>query len=230
MKVDQIMTREVIAVAPDAPIEEAARLLVENGISGLPVVDANGTVVGILSDGDLIVRQKPRERLPWWRFFFAEGEELARQYQKSMGTTVAEVMTRSVICVTPDLSIESAAALLDEHRIRRLPVVAAGKLVGIVSRGDLVRALAAAAPIAAGTPPSDAQLVREMRARLRDEPWVSSRGLLVEAKDGVLSLWGLVTTDAEKSALETMARSIPGSKGIDSHLMVRSEIPYSYGV
>lgn len=230
MKVEQIMTRDVIAVAPDAPIAEAARLLVENGISGLPVVDARGTVVGILSEGDLIVRQKPRERLPWWRRFFAEGEELARQYQKSMGTTVAEVMTRSVICVTPDLPIESAAALLDEHRIRRVPVVAAGTLVGIVSRGDLVRALAATAPTAEGIPPSDAELVRTMRGRLREEPWVSTRGLLVEAKDGVLTLWGLVGTETEKSALETMARSIPGVQGIDSHLMVQAAIPYAYGV
>jgi CBS domain-containing protein len=230
MKVEQIMTRDVIAVAPDAPIKDAAHLLVENGISGLPVVDASGTVVGILSEGDLIVRQKPRERLPWWRLFFAEGEELARQYQKSMGTTVAEVMTRSVICVTPDLPIESAAALLDEHRIRRLPVVAAGKLVGIVSRGDLVRALAATAPIAEGTPPSDAELVGTMRARLRGEAWVSCHGLLIEARDGVLVLWGLVATDTEKSAIETMARSIPGVRGVDSHLMVRAEIPYSYGV
>lgn len=229
MQVKEIMNPDVIAVAPEASVHEAARLMANHSISGLPVVDDGGSVVGIVSEGDLILRQKAREKVPWWRLFFSDPEQLAREYQKAFGTTVAEVMTPAVITVSPDLPIEAAALILDQHQIRRLPVVADGQLVGIVSRGDLVKALSKT-PAPTGAPPSDAWLVSEMRTRLAREPWVSDRGIIVQAKDGVLSLWGLVLTGPEKSALETMARSIEGCKGVESHLVIRSELPYSYGV
>jgi CBS domain-containing protein len=228
MKVENIMTRDVIAVRPSASIEQAAKLLVDHGISGLPVVDETGTLVGILSEGDLIVRQKPRTELRWWEVFFADAERLARDYQKATGTTVAEVMTRSVTCVRPEASLEAAAALIHEHNIRRLPVVDAGELVGIVSRADLIKALAR---VSAGTTVarSDAQLVHEMQGRMDAEAWLSNHNILIEATDGVLSLWGMVESEAEKSALETMARAIPGSKGVESHLLIRQALLTSYG-
>ncbi len=229
MKVEEIMTRDVIAVAPKTPIHEAAKLMVDHGVSGLPVVDDAGRVVGIVSEGDLILREKPRERMSWWKAFFGDAERLAREYQKAHGMTVGEVMTRSLIAVSPDLPIESVALILDQHRIRRVPVVADGQLLGIVSRGDLIKALAKAPP-RAGSQPSDERIVREMRARLAEEPWISNRGIVVQTKDGVISLWGLVLTETEKSALETMARAIEGSKGIDSQLVVKSEFPYRYSV
>lgn len=229
MKISEIMTRNVVTVRPTASIRDAARALVEHAVSGLPVVDERGAVVGVLSEGDLIVRQKPRERTPWWRVFFDDGERLAREYQKAEGTTVAEVMTRSVISIAPDMPIESAAVILDERRIRRLPVVADGRLVGIVSRGDLVKALAAAAPAEPVSRP-DAQLVEEMRARLARERWVASRGVIVQAQDGVLTLLGLVESEAEKAALETMARAIEGAKGVQSRLLAKAEVPYHYGI
>ncbi|MBI3455941.1 MAG: CBS domain-containing protein [Candidatus Rokubacteria bacterium] len=229
MKVYEVMTRDVVTVRPETPIQEAAQLMVSYGVSGLPVVDDRGSVVGILSEGDLILRQKRRERVPWWRSFFDDGERLAREYQKAMGTTAGEVMTRSVICVSPDLPIESVAVILDERRIRRLPVVADGQLVGIVSRGDLIKALATA-PAGPVASLSDGQLVREMKDRIAHEPWASNRGIVAQAKDGIVSLWGVVDTEAQKSALVTMARAIPGVKGVDSHLVVRAEVPYLYWV
>ncbi len=229
MRVEEIMTKDVITVSPKTPIHEAAELMIDHGVSGLPVVDDAGSVVGIVSEGDLILREKPRGRAPWWRLFFGDAERLAREYQKAHGMTVGEVMTRSLIAVSPDLPIESAALILDQHRIRRVPVVADGQLLGILSRGDLIKALAKA-PARAGGQPSDERLVREMRARLAEEPWVSNRGIVAQAKDGVLSLWGLVLTETEKSAVETMARTIEGCKGIDSHLVVKSEFPYRYAV
>jgi CBS-domain-containing membrane protein len=229
VKISEIMTRNVVTVRPTASIRDAARALVEHAVSGLPVVDERGGVVGVLSEGDLIVRQKPRERTPWWRVFFDDGERLAREYQKAEGTTVAEVMTRSVISIAPDMPIESAAVILDERRIRRLPVIADGRLVGIVSRGDLVKALAAATPAAPGSR-SYAPRVEEMRARLALERWVASRGIVVQAQDGVLTLLGLVESEAEKAAFETMARAIEGVKGVQSRLLVKTELPYHYGI
>ena len=227
MKIEEIMTPDVITVGPETPIHRAARLMVDHGVSGLPVVDERGAVVGIVSEGDLIVRQKGPERRSWWKLFFEDAEALARDYQKKMGTTVGDVMTRDVLSLSPKHPIEAAARMLDEHRVRRLPVVDDGRLVGIVSRGDLVKALAAAPPAGAGL--SGTALVDEMRARLARETWTSPHALVITANDGVLSLYGLVWSQGERSAIETMARGIPGCTAVDNHLVVEAEVLYSYG-
>lgn len=226
--VADVMTRDVVTVRPEAPIHTAAQLMIQHRVSGLPVVDATGSLVGIVSEGDLIVRQKPRERSAWWRLFFDSGERLAREYRKAVGTTVAEVMTTAVVSISPELPISSAAFILDKRRVRRLPVVSDGALVGIVSRGDIVKALAAA-PSRALTVP-DAELVSEMRVRMAREPWMDGYAVVVEARDGRLSLWGLVGGPEEKAALETMAQAIEGCRGVDNHLTLRSELPYHYAV
>jgi CBS domain-containing protein len=148
MTVEDVMTRNVVTVTPETSIHEAARLMVDHGVSGLPVVTDDGQLLGIVSDGDLILRHKRGEARPWWRRFFEDGERLAREYQKARGTTVAEVMTRPVLSISPVFGIETAATLLLNRRIHRLPVVRDGQLVGIVSRGDLLKALAASGPSA----------------------------------------------------------------------------------
>jgi CBS-domain-containing membrane protein len=224
MKVAEIMTRDVITVAPEAPVHAAARLMVDHGISALPVVAGDGAVVGLVSEGDLIVREKPRESAAWWKLFFQDSERLAREYTKAHGTSVAEIMSKPVVHVAPDAPIGAAAAIMDELRIKRLPVLADGRLIGIVSRADLIKALALA-PIAKPALPLDQELEREMRARLEEEPWVSNRRLVVRAENSVLSLFGMVSTDAERAALETMARSIEGCAGVENNLIVADRVP-----
>lgn len=142
MTIEDVMTRRVITVGPRAPVQEAARLMVANRVSGLPVVDENRHVLGVISDGDLILRQRRPKLRPWWRLFFENADRLAREYKKTVGLTVGEVMTRPAIVISPVFGVETAAAILDNRQIRRLPVVQDGQLVGIVSRGDLIRALA----------------------------------------------------------------------------------------
>jgi CBS domain-containing protein len=141
--IEDVMTRRVITVRPETTVQEAARLMVANGVSGLPVIDASERVVGMVSDGDLILRQRRPKVRPWWRLFFENAEDLAREYRKLVGFTVGEVMTQPALVISPVFGIETAAAIMDNRRIRRLPVVQDGRLVGIVSRGDLIRAIAA---------------------------------------------------------------------------------------
>ena len=222
MKAQDSMTHDVITVTSATPIHEVAALMANHGVSGLPVLDEKGSVVGIVTEADLLVRQKPRARMSWWRLFL-DGERMAREFQRAVGTTAGEVMTREVISIGPDLPIEAAAAILHGHGIRRVPVVADGVLVGILSRGDLVKALAGAPPRTAA-PVSDARLVETMKAGMAAEVW-APRGLVVEAVAGVLTLRGLVGTQAECAALETMARSIPGVAGVDNQLVVNPVLP-----
>src|SRR5689334_15550545 len=132
MRACDVMTRDVITVRPETPVQQAARLLVFHGISALPVVNEGGHVVGVVSEGDLILRQEPRERSSWWHTFFDDPDALAQQYRKATGMTVAEIMSRPAISVPSSLPIESVAVLLHRRRIRRLPVVDDGRLVGIV--------------------------------------------------------------------------------------------------
>jgi CBS domain-containing protein len=136
-------------------------------------------------------------------------------------------MTTQVISVSPDLPIESVAVILDQHRIRRVPVLRDGQLAGIVSRGDLVKALANE-PARAPVEHSDTQLISAMKARLAGERWAPV-GLVIQARGGVLSLWGLAETEAEKSAVETMARAVEGVKDVENRITVRSHLPYWYG-
>jgi CBS domain-containing protein len=160
MTVEDVMTRDVITVSPATPIHEAARVMVERAVSGLPVIDADGRLVGIISDGDLILRQRRRKETPWWHSFFTNGEQIAREYQRAVGTTVGEVMTRPVITISPVWGIEVAASILDSRNIRRLPVVQDGRLVGIVSRADLIKALAASSLSATSSRPATSLTTR----------------------------------------------------------------------
>jgi CBS domain-containing protein len=226
MKVQEIMTADVIAVGPDASVHDAARLMSDHGVSGLPVVDDDGYVIGIVTEGDLILRQAAPRARHWWRWFFADPEKLAREYQKASGTTVGEVMTRVVVSIPPALGIEAAARILHDRGLRRLPVVLDGRLVGILSRADLVKALAAT-PVASAAA-SDAELATAMRQRMQAEPWTSF-AVAVEAADGVITLRGIAATEAERSALETMARAIPGCRAVDNQLLAGVGLASTYG-
>jgi CBS-domain-containing membrane protein len=214
--VADVMVREVTPISPDTAIHEATRLLREEGLPGLPVVDSKGCMVGVLSEHDLIARLAPRRRRPWWHLF-VETEQLAREYRKATGMTVGDVMTCSPTSVSPETSLEAVVCLFDAAEVDLVPVVSAGRLVGTVGRRDLAEGLSTR-PAAPGRR-ADAALVADMQERMERETWIPRLRPTVEARDGVLTLWGVVGSDAEKAALITMARAVPGCRAIGDHLL-----------
>ncbi len=214
--VADVMVREVTAIWPNTLIHEAARLLRERGLPGLPVVDSKGCVVGVLSEHDLIARLAPRRRRPWWHVF-VETEQLAREYRKATGITVGEVMTCPPTSVSPETSLEAAVRLFDAPDVDLLPAVSAGRLVGTVGRRDLAHGLSTRPAVPGWR--ADADLVSDIQERMERETWIPRLRPTVEARDGVLTLWGVVGSDTEKAALITMARAIPGCRAIEDHLI-----------
>lgn len=184
--VADVMTRDVNAVPPEMPVHRAGRLLIDHETPALPVVDRAGRVVGVVSEEDLVVRFGPRRRRPWWHLF-VDSDQLAREFRRAVGTTVAEVMTHPVITASPALPLASAARLFDTPSIHLVPVVVDDRLLGTVSRRDLHRGLV--------TEPaervwrSDAELVAEMQERMGEEhAWVETPRPAASAFDGLLVL------------------------------------------
>ncbi len=222
LTVADVMTKDVITIAPDTPVEAIAKLLYEHQISGLPVVDGQNRVVGILSEGDLMAHSaaigeaQPRS---WWLRFFGDTASRAEEYLKSHGRTAADVMSRSPMTVGPEASLAEVARLLEKHRIKRLPVVDGGKLVGIVSRANLLRGLATAEAPSRPSEASDREIKEKLEAAIEAEGF----GRLVNpiVQDGTVHLWGVIDKEAERRALVLLAQNIPGVKAVEDHLGVQ---------
>ncbi|GMQ76605.1 MAG: CBS domain-containing protein [Gammaproteobacteria bacterium] len=221
MKVHDIMSTKVVTVSPSTSVREIAALMVEKHVSGLPVLNDNGTLVGMVSEGDLLRRpeigtEKHRRR---WVSFFIGIDEQAREFTKSHARRAGDVMTEQVIHVSEETPLGDAVGLMERHNIKRLPVLSDGKLVGIVSRVDLLRALAArqAEPM----PPlaeTDATIRAAMNDVLKNEEWALSAMVNVIVSEGVVHLWGVIDSDDQRHALRVAAENIPGVTGVEDHL------------
>jgi CBS domain-containing protein len=219
MLAKDIMTSTVVTVTPDARVDGVARLLLKHHISGVPVVGAEDEVLGIVSEGDLMRRVETgtERRRSWWLSLIAGSEDLARDYVKAHGQRAADVMSREVVTVTEDTPVDTIARLLEERRIKRVPVVRGGRLVGIVSRADLLRGLATRGS-QAESPTADRLIRERLLAALRREPWVTPAHITVVVNDGVVHLWGLVGSEEERQALRVAAREVSGVRAVEDHL------------
>jgi CBS domain-containing protein len=225
MNANDVMVTNVIAVGPNASVQEVADILLTNRISAAPVVDDHGELIGIISEGDLIRRAElgTERRRSWWLEIFASEskEALAIEYVKSHASKVGDVMTREVITTTPGTPLRDVAALLEKNRIKRVPIVERGKMVGIVSRANLVQALATLRKeIEPGTI-SDSVLREKVMAQLRSEPWTTFSTLNATVQGGTVELWGVVGTDAEKDAARVAAEGVAGVDAVENNVIVR---------
>jgi CBS domain-containing protein len=222
MKAADVMVTEVITARPDDRVDDIARVLLANGISAVPVVGDSGELAGIVSEGDLMRRLETgtEHRRSWWLDLLTTSDEFASEYVKEHGMRAADVMTRKVISVAPDASLGEVANLLEANKIKRVPVVENGQLVGLVSRANLVQALAALqGGMPAGPSPDDAAIREALKKRLKSEPW-APRLLNVIVKDGNVGLWGVVRSDDQKDAARIAAESMAGVKSVDNNILV----------
>jgi CBS-domain-containing membrane protein len=215
------MTPDVITVGPDATVLELAQLLLKHRISAVPVTGARGELIGIVSEGDLLRRAETgtERRRPWLLRVLTESETLAVDYVKSHGRKISDIMTRRVVTATPETSLAEIATLLEKNRIKRVPIVENGKLVGIVTRANLVQAFAAMPPPLAAVAADDVMIRERLLARLRDEPWAHLWQINVIVKDGVVDLWGTVSSAAEHAAVRIAAETLPSVRGVNDHLV-----------
>ncbi|KAA0011109.1 CBS domain-containing protein [Billgrantia pellis] len=215
-----VMTPKVITVSPDTEIQEIARLLLEHNISAVPVVDDAQSVLGIVSEGDLMRRAESDEgqRKSWWLRIFAGGSS-ASDYVKTHARRAREIMTPDPITIEEDEPLHRVARLLEQQHIKRVPVVRDGKLVGIVSRANLLRGFSATAPDTATPVSVDDREIRDAILQEVDENtgvWVDRINVIVT--DGAVQLWGLVESQDEKMAVQVAAENTPGVKSVENNL------------
>jgi CBS domain-containing protein len=214
MKVEEIMTRDVVTIGPEASLRDVARILVENGISGLPVMTAERRLLGVVSEGDILYKEhdpaQPRRGPLGWLAYGATDRALT----KANAATVAEAMTSPAITVSPHRLVAEAARLMTEHRVNRLPVVRGDELVGIVTRADLVRAF---------TRP-DAEIEREIRRDIvKRVLWLDPHSLQIDVERGVVTVAGEVDVKSEAAVLDRLVARVPGVVSVRCELTWRED-------
>jgi CBS domain-containing protein len=223
MLVKEIMTAPVITVSLEATLGDAIALLVEHKLSGLPVLDDLGQLVGIISEGDLLRRMElgtAIEPTHWWERLFSSVDS-AEAYRLTNGRKVSDVMTSSPITITDASSLAQAAGLMEKHRIKRLPVMNDGQLVGLVSRADFVRALQIFVARDNEKPAiSDEEIKKRILAELHQQSWASDCSFDVHVNDGRVWLHGLAVTDNQRRAARVAAENVIGVRSVDDEIVV----------
>lgn len=229
MKAKDVMTSKVVTASPETTVEDIAKTLLKRRISAVPIVDENDRLVGIVSEGDLIRRadlgtgDHPRS---WWLSLFSGSADLAADYAKSRGHLARDVMTRETVTVSEETDLSEIAELLEKNHIKRVPVVRDSRLVGIVSRANLLQGLAAAkakahVPVEA----DDSEIRRQVSDALREQPWASIGTTNVTVTDGVVEFWGTVGSPEERDASRVAAESVPGVKEVVDHRALHTAVP-----
>ena len=220
MKASDVMTRNVITVGPEASVANAIRLMLDNNVSGLPVL-ADGKVVGILTEGDLLRRSETgteRHRPRWLEILMGPGR-MAGEYVRTHGRKVEEIMTTDLISVAEDTPLDEVVGLMERRRIKRVPVIEGDVLVGVVSRADLLRSLLRAMEAHHAEVRRDDEILEQILAELAKAAWVPRDGLSISVQDGVVDLNGVILEEKEREALRVVAENTPGVRAVEDHLV-----------
>jgi CBS domain-containing protein len=221
MKARDVMTSPVITVKLTTSVKEVARLFLERRISAVPVVDNQGNVIGMVSEGDLVHRAEisTERRRPWWLVLMAGDQGLAAEYIKAHAKRVSDIMSRNVITAAPGTPLNEIAEMLEKYVIKRLPIVHDGQLVGIVSRANLVQAIATSGS-KLDIPLSDTTIREKLLKELNRQSWAHTVLLNPIVNDGVVDLWGFAESDTERNAIRVAAEATPGVRAVNDHMTV----------
>lgn len=216
MLAKNIMTTNLLTLTPDLPVGVAARMLAERGVSGAPVLDGSGRLLGILTEGDLIRRLAAEKDKPRSFFFglFSSAPAQADHYARSHGRKVRDVMTTDIAGVAEDTPVAEVAKLLEARGIRRAPVLRDGKLLGIVSRADLLKVSLAEPPAAGAQAASDQEIARALSRAMRDQPWIDAYFIFPEVRDGVVTVHGYCRSEEVQRGIRVLAEGIPGVREV----------------
>jgi CBS domain-containing protein len=221
MKACDVMTRDVLTVTRGAPLREAIRLMLDHNISGVPVVGPDGRVEGILTEGDLLRRSEiatEKRHWPWLDFLLGPGR-MASDYVKTHGRVCDELMSHDVISVVPDTPLAEIVALMERRRIKRVPVIENGALLGMVSRADLLAAIARVLDAPQAPAGSDDEIRAQVLAELAKRDWAPRAGLTITVTDGIVELDGVILDEHERAALRVAAENAPGVKAVSDRLV-----------
>lgn len=221
MKAADVMTRNVVSVKPDATVLQAARLMLQHHISGLPVIDDGGRLVGVLSEGDFLRRRETateRRRSRWLEFLMGPGK-IASEYTHSHGNKVSEVMTDEVATVSEDTPLEAIVELMEHRRIKRVPVMRGDTVVGIVTRSNLMHAMVSLARAMPKPEQADAAIRNQLLTEMERQQWAPIATTNVVVHDGVVELWGVIVDERQRKALTVAAENTPGVKAVKDHLV-----------
>lgn len=219
MRVKDVMTANVICIGSEEPVLKAARLMLQNRISGLPVIDKDGELAGIVTEGDFLRRSElgtQRQRPKWLEFIVGPGK-LAQEFTHSSGRKVEEIMTPDPRTIGEDETLETVVELMERHHIKRLPVTRGGRVVGIISRANLMHALASLTRDMPVTATDDAAIRTQILAAIGKQDWAPRINVIV--KGGVAELHGVITDDREREGLIVAAENVPGVKRVHDHLV-----------
>ncbi len=221
MRVKDVMTRKVICIDAEEPVTKAARLMLQNRISGLPVIDKDGELVGMVTEGDFLRRGElgTQRRRPKWLEFIVGPGKLAQEYTYSSGRKVEEIMTPDPWTIREDATLRNVVEIMERHHVKRLPVTRGGRMIGIVSRANLMRALAhLARNIDRAAPQAGDSAIRDnILAAINKLDWAPHVNAIV--KDGIAELHGVVTDHRERQGLVVAAENVAGVKEVHDHLV-----------
>lgn len=221
MKVRDVMTQPVVSIDAQAPISLAIRLMLQKKISGLPVVDTAGNLVGVVTEGDFLRRAETgtqQEQPRWLEFLMGPGPR-ARDYVKAHGRKVGEVMTTTVKTVDEDTQLTDVVALMERNGIKRVPVLRGKKLIGIVTRANLLRALVSTLHASSAPSGGDVAIREEIQRALNSETWAPVATVDAIVRGGVVTLSGYVLDERQRAALKVLVENVPGVKAVHDELV-----------
>jgi CBS domain-containing protein len=222
MKVSNVMTRRVISVTPGTSVVAAIRLMLKNKISGLPVIEKH-RLVGMVTEGELLRRKEigtGRKHSAWYDAFFGSAESAA-MYVRTHGLKVKDAMSRQPVSVSEATTLDGVVRLMERHGIKRLPVVRKRKVVGIVSRADLMRAVVGMHRSVNKSPINDSSLRRKILANIRNQSWAADADIDVAVRKGVVDAFGKISDAAQRAALIALIENTLGTVRVEDHLLRR---------